>query len=214
MLGDEVEARAAPVWVVVRGALADHPHHGRRRAGESRGAEPAAWPVRQEPEDAAIPALVRAARPRRRPTPGSRPGRPRRPRTASSAGRRIGRRAGTGSPSSGNTESASRKAPVAAPNDGYTGRCRGTSGTSSPPGGRCGHPGRSHQRERLSRTSVSWVVAAVARIDRARLPSSPRLSPMDLTWIWRYHEWIILLVPAVAVDTAAAVPAPAARRAS
>jgi hypothetical protein len=61
MLGDEVEARAAPVRVVVRGALADHPHHGRRCAGEWRGAEAAAWPVRQEPEDAAIPALVRAA---------------------------------------------------------------------------------------------------------------------------------------------------------
>ena len=40
---------------------ADHPHHRRCRTGEWRGAEPAAWPVWQEPEDAPIPALVRAA---------------------------------------------------------------------------------------------------------------------------------------------------------
>src|SRR6188474_3424055 len=61
MLGDVVEARAAPVWVVAGGAPADKSHHRRCDAGEGRSAEPAAWPMRQEPEDPAIAALAGAA---------------------------------------------------------------------------------------------------------------------------------------------------------
>src|SRR5688572_20046170 len=61
MLGDVVEARAAPVRVVAGGAPADQSHHRRCGAGEGRGAEPAARPMRQEPENPAIAALARAA---------------------------------------------------------------------------------------------------------------------------------------------------------
>src|SRR5688572_21410536 len=61
MLGDVVEARAAPVRVVTGGAPADQSHHRRCSAGEGRGAEPAARTMRQEPEDPAIAALAGAA---------------------------------------------------------------------------------------------------------------------------------------------------------
>src|SRR5688500_15803199 len=61
MRGEVVEARAAPVQVVARGAAADQAHHQRYGDCQGRSATPAAWPMRQEPKDLAIAALAGAA---------------------------------------------------------------------------------------------------------------------------------------------------------